>query len=455
MVKNSVFAALSFSILLISACSDDPSSDEPDVQDDVELTDESDDENEYEEVLGDIERFAGEDPEEWMRTEPGTYVGDDYDEQIILDTMEQVIHNGADDEEVFYTLLDLAAEDFRDYQAFLDGAEVDYSAASDRPDGEVDVEDEDNLQLNVQVLFDASGSMAASVSDGVKIDVAKDAVQDFLSEMPESTNVSLRVYGHKGSNQREGKEESCAGTEEVYPLSGYDEESFREALDQFEPTGYTPIAASIEAAQDDLAAQDDENVENIIYIVSDGEETCGGDPVQAAENLNGSDIEAVVNIIGFDVSEEEQEQLIEIANAGQGEYLPADSGEQLAQALREEQEALVSEWRDWSVENTEGNRSEQLEYEEQSREMESEMTELSREEQDNLSSILQTLTEASDKDLREVEDMIRNRGTELRSYMGDESRDFRREARQEGIDQRRETREESRDERSNVGDDDE
>src|SRR5690606_19523722 len=95
-------------------------------------------------------------------------------------------------------------------------------------------------QVNVEILLDASGSMAGRVSGGVKMDLAKEAIRDFVSKMPEGAQVALRVYGHKGSNQQKDKELSCKSTEVGYPLEAYDKSSFQTSLDQFQTTGRTP-----------------------------------------------------------------------------------------------------------------------------------------------------------------------------------------------------------------------
>lgn len=58
---------------------------------------------------------------------------------------------------------------------------------------------------NIAILLDASGSMAQKIGGKTKMDLAKEAVNQFVSSMPEGSNVSLRVYGHKGSNSDNDK----------------------------------------------------------------------------------------------------------------------------------------------------------------------------------------------------------------------------------------------------------
>ena len=86
-------------------------------------------------------------------------------------------------------------------------------------------------------------------------------------------------------------------------------------------------------------------------MVSDGIETCGGDPVKAAKELNRSDIKAVVNIIGFDLDDEGQRQLKAVADAGGGEYSSVDSKVELDKYFEEERRRLYNAWSEWAREH--------------------------------------------------------------------------------------------------------
>jgi hypothetical protein len=180
--------------------------------------------------------------------------------------------------------------------------------------------------LNVAILLDSSGSMAAKASGTEKMAAAKEALKKFAEGLPKDVNVMLRVYGHKGSNDDKDKQLSCSSTEVVYPLGTYDAGSFGQSLSKFKPTGWTPLAASITAAEKDLQGKEGNNV---VYIVSDGIETCGGDPVAAAKRLHESNIQAEVNIIGFDVDNKGQQQLKAVAEAGGGTFESVTSQKEL------------------------------------------------------------------------------------------------------------------------------
>src|SRR5690606_18527517 len=97
-------------------------------------------------------------------------------------------------------------------------------------------------------------------------------------------------YGHKGTGKASDKALSCSSNELVYSPGPYSEAKMNEALNSFKPAGWTPLAASLQQAKEDLAPYKGENNTNIVYVVSDGIETCDGDPIQAAEELKNSGI---------------------------------------------------------------------------------------------------------------------------------------------------------------------
>lgn len=187
------------------------------------------------------------------------------------------------------------------------------------PDG-VEQRETANKTMNAAVLIDASGSMKAEVSGGSKMNLAKETIGKFMEEMPEDANISLLAYGHIGTGSDADKSLSCGAVESVYPLKPYDASSFNKALDSFNSSGWTPLAGAIEKAYELLAPFNTEDYYNVVYIVSDGIETCDGDPIAAAKKLQENNIQAKVNIIGFDVDDEGQKQLKQVADSGGGIY---------------------------------------------------------------------------------------------------------------------------------------
>ena len=212
------------------------------------------------------------------------------------------------------------------YNGIVEWFAMDYSAVHDplvnfEPDyGEYGIDKREMKQLNISVLIDASGSMKAMIGGEQMMALAKDAVKRFGAGLPEESIISLRVYGHEGTGSGADKAMSCASNELIYSPDSYNETEFTNALTKFEAAGWTPLAAAIKAGGDDLRMKASERTQNMIFVVSDGVETCGGDPVAEAKMLTESDLGVEVNVIGFNVDSEGQKKLKKVADEGNGKY---------------------------------------------------------------------------------------------------------------------------------------
>lgn len=192
----------------------------------------------------------------------------------------------------------------------------DACAEGDRPDAPA-------APRRVLLMLDASGSMAAKQGAQTKLAIAQDALLAFVSRLEGDAQVGLRVYGHRGGNRDADKAVSCTATELVRPFAARDAAAFEAAVRSFQPRGFTPIAASLRAAEQDFTRGGATAQGNVVYLVSDGIETCDGDPAAAARALNAFGIRVVVNVIGFDVDAAAERQLRGVAEAGGGEYVAA------------------------------------------------------------------------------------------------------------------------------------
>ncbi|MDN4492238.1 vWA domain-containing protein [Ureibacillus aquaedulcis] len=202
--------------------------------------------------------------------------------------------------------------------------------------------------LNVMVILDASGSMANSEGSVTRMDAAKNAITEFVKGLPEEANVGLRIYGHKGSGKNEDRALSCSSSELVYPLSTYNATNFEQSLSKVTPAGWTPIGLALKEAQKDLASFKGDTNTNIVYLVSDGISTCDDDPVGTAKSLYDSDITPLVNVIGFNVDQEGQKQLQEIAGATEGTYQNVTDAQGLQEQLNEASK-IAEKWKQWKT----------------------------------------------------------------------------------------------------------
>jgi len=184
---------------------------------------------------------------------------------------------------------------------------------------------------NIEIILDASNSMAETVPGGVKIEVAQKAVEQLLAILPASYNVGLRGYGHRFP--QDDRSRSCTDTEllsSLKPLTQENRTGITQRLTLMQPKGLTPIAYTLEHAVNDFFSM---TGKNIIVLVSDGEETCGGDPLAIADYIVSLGIGLKVYVIGFDVSS--RTQLEGIAQRTGGRYYDARNAIELGQALKQ------------------------------------------------------------------------------------------------------------------------
>lgn len=243
----------------------------------------------------------------------------------------------------FNYLYSIVAFDFQDPQDVLDQLEFELSGTP-----EADPRYEFKEHYNIEIILDASGSMANYVGSKTRMELAKDAIRDFVSQIPEEANVSLRVYGHVGTGSEADKAASCSEVDEVYERGSYDQGSFEKALGEFEPAGWTPVAGALESAEDSFKGLDNKANTNLIYLVSDGIETCGGDPVAVAKSFAESEISPIINVIGFNVDAEAQKQLKQVAKEANGIFSNVTSGEQLTEEFKQSEKVLQN-WKSWKV----------------------------------------------------------------------------------------------------------
>ncbi|GGJ88569.1 hypothetical protein GCM10007063_08870 [Lentibacillus kapialis] len=199
---------------------------------------------------------------------------------------------------------------------------------------------------NIEIILDSSGSMAAISGGKTRMELANESINKFLSNVPEKANVSLRVYGHKGTGAESDKNMSCSAIEQVYGFAPYNKKKFQKALNKFEPKGWTPIASALKQSMKSMKEFDSKNNTNLIYLVSDGVGTCGGDPVKVAKSFSKSNAKPIINIIGFQTDAKAQKQLEKMAEASNGIYTTVNNQDELEDEFNNAQEILDA-WEEW------------------------------------------------------------------------------------------------------------
>ena len=214
-------------------------------------------------------------------------------------------------------------------QQFSAPAETAATVTVDAGKSNAAAESHDGRSGNIVFILDASGSMWGQVEGTAKIVIAREVLTGLVEELPDDSVVGLVAYGHR----RKG---DCDDVEELIPLGRLDKARMVASIQALSPKGKTPISRSVRLTAGRLNGLEDETT---IILVSDGKETCDPDPCGLVKELKEAGIKFVMHVIGFDVTEEEREQLECMARAGGGEYYPAGNAGEFLAAAREFVEA--------------------------------------------------------------------------------------------------------------------
>ena len=177
------------------------------------------------------------------------------------------------------------------------------------------------------LILDASGSMVARLPWGdTRINAARRAVKDVTAFFPPEAQLGLRFYGA----QSPVSVRDCLDTNLAVPFGPVGEigPAIAAAVDAARAQGYTPIDQALKESINDFPPG---MVERVIVLVSDGKETCSGQPCQTARDMGRQGF--IIHTIGFLVDRLAREQLQCIADATGGTYFDAPSGPDLTQAL--------------------------------------------------------------------------------------------------------------------------
>ena len=194
----------------------------------------------------------------------------------------------------------------------------------------------DHLPRAIELVVDSSGSMWGWAGDGSKIEVARRAVSEILTQLPPDTTVALRAYGHR--------DKTCTDSELLVPPGPLDTVRLEAALDGLTPHGRTPIARSLELAARDLQPLGGGALgDRIVVLLSDGIETCRGDPCAVAASLASDQVQVRANVVGFALGADvDPASLRCMAEATGGIYVEADDADTLAEGLARAVEVLFT-----------------------------------------------------------------------------------------------------------------
>ncbi|MBV2122355.1 MAG: VWA domain-containing protein [Candidatus Thiodiazotropha sp. (ex Ctena orbiculata)] len=178
----------------------------------------------------------------------------------------------------------------------------------------------------VEIILDASGSMLKRQDGKRRIEIAREVLLGLTGDLiPSGTPFALRVFGHKEAD-------SCR-TDLEEPLAPLDPARVDAKIKNLQAMNLakTPIARSLELVAKDLARV---TGERIVILITDGEETCEGDPTAAIEGLKAAGMDVRVNIVGFAINDEALKSRFRYwADLGGGDYHDAADADDLKRSM--------------------------------------------------------------------------------------------------------------------------
>lgn len=156
--------------------------------------------------------------------------------------------------------------------------------------------------LRILFLLDASGSMNQKMGTDTRWKLASSLlyeIADSLEKQKADVQIAVRVFGHQSPNSVK----NCKDSKLEIPFGSSVAGLIQQKLNKIKPKGYTPIAYSIEQAALNDFPLDKRNTLNAIVLITDGIETCGGDPCAATQALEAKHIALKPFIIGLGIED--------------------------------------------------------------------------------------------------------------------------------------------------------
>ncbi|WP_127998865.1 vWA domain-containing protein, partial [Piscinibacter defluvii] len=162
----------------------------------------------------------------------------------------------------------------------------------------------------VVMIFDASGSMRQPFgSSPSRLDAAKRAAESMVRALPSDVDVGLVDFAACGQVRRD----------RFYPSA--ERGALVGEINALAPKQGTPLADAIRRAG--TVASD--SAPSMLVIVSDGGDSCGGDPCAVARSVKAAKPNVTINVIDLSESPKDRQVLQCIASAGGGRLLsPGD-----------------------------------------------------------------------------------------------------------------------------------
>jgi Ca-activated chloride channel family protein len=177
----------------------------------------------------------------------------------------------------------------------------------------------------VIIILDASGSMWAQIDGKPKLEIARESLRAVLQSVPADDEIGFMAYGHREKG-------SCEDIELIVPPQAGSASAISAAADSLKFLGKTPLTAAVKQAAEALKYTEDKAT---VVLITDGLETCEGDPCALGKELEASGVDFTADVVGFGLTADEGKQIACLADNTGGKYIQASDEKALQEALVE------------------------------------------------------------------------------------------------------------------------
>ncbi|MCA0051628.1 VWA domain-containing protein [Mesorhizobium sp. B283B1A] len=177
----------------------------------------------------------------------------------------------------------------------------------------------------VIIILDASGSMWAQIDGKPKLEIARESLRTVLQSVPADDEIGFMAYGHREKG-------SCDDIQLIVPPQAGSASAITDAADSLKFLGKTPLTAAVKQAAEALKYTEDKAT---VVLITDGLETCGGDPCALGKELEASGVDFTADVVGFGLTADEGKQIACLADNTGGKYIQASDEKALQEALAE------------------------------------------------------------------------------------------------------------------------
>ena len=172
-------------------------------------------------------------------------------------------------------------------------------------------------------IMDASGSMAENFQGVPRIVAARVMLQEQLARLDSSVPVGLVAYGNRIPG--------CSSSRLYAPISIGNRGTMVRQVNKMFPAGNTPLAATLRLVGKSIIKR---HPETTVVVISDGAESCGGNPAIEASLLRSHGINVKVHVIGLNVDRDTARQLAGVAKSGKGVYFDVHNHTDFENAIK-------------------------------------------------------------------------------------------------------------------------